>query len=81
MYAEIPLAAAANLLGCVLMLASLSRNMFRLDNLGACSFAVWTIFTTFSYGVSAVIWANNTDNKAPAWCDISKFNSARISKA
>ena len=67
-----PLVPTANLLACILVLASLSKSMFQAWNVGVCSFASWLIIGTLGVAINAIIWPDNVDNVAPAWCDLSE---------
>ena len=70
-----PLVPIANFIGCILVLISLSRGMFRNWNVGACSFAFWTLLLNLNTGVDTIVWSNNANNVAPVWCDISEYLS------
>jgi len=65
-----PLVPIANFLACILVLASVSKHMFRSWNVGACSLAIWVASQGFIIAVNSIIWSNNVDNVAPVWCDI-----------
>lgn len=67
-----PLVPIANFLACILVLSSMSKNMFQSWNIGACSFAIWVIIMALIVAVDSIIWADNVDNVAPIWCDIGK---------
>lgn len=74
-----PLVPLANLLACVLVLASMSKSMFQTWNVGVCSFAIWVLITGFTIAVDAIVWADDFENSAPVWCDIGecfKLNSS-----
>lgn len=42
-------------------------------NSGTCFFMLWTGLACLNEFVNAVVWAGNTFNPAPVWCDISKL--------
>ena len=67
-----PLVAIANFGACLLILLSMSKNMFQSWNVGACSFAVWTAIVSFYTALNSIIWSNSIANIAPVWCDISE---------
>lgn len=67
-----PLVPIANLLACLLVLASVSKNMFQSWNVGACSLAIWVAYESFITAVNSIIWADGVENVAPVWCDISQ---------
>lgn len=71
-----PLVPIANFLACILVLASMSKGMFQSWNVGACSFAIWVTTISFTTAVDSIIWADNVDNLAPVWCDISESSRA-----
>ena len=73
-----PLVPTANLLACILVLASLSKSMFQAWNVGVCSFASWLVIGTLGVAINAIIWPDNVDNVAPAWCDLSESQSALL---
>lgn len=65
-----PLVPISNFLACILVLASISKSMFRTWNVGVCSLAIWVMIVGFTVAVNAIIWADNVENAAPPWCDI-----------
>ena len=65
----------ANLTACLLVLLSMSKNMFQSWNIGACSFAIWVAVESATTAIRAIIWSNNVENMAPLWCDISECPS------
>lgn len=73
-----PLVPIANVVACILVLVSLSKNLFQSWNIGACSFAIWIMIMSISVVVNAAVWANNIDNVAPVWCDISEFSFPQL---
>ena len=73
-----PLVLIANLVACLLILLSLSKNMFQAWNVGACSFAFWTALSSLEVVVNSIIWSDNAENKAPIWCDISEYIQASL---
>ena len=46
--------------------------MFQAWNVGVCSFASWLVIGTLGVAINAIIWPDNVDNVAPAWCDLSE---------
>ncbi|TFK25488.1 STE3-domain-containing protein [Coprinopsis marcescibilis] len=40
-------------------------------NTGTVLYIFWTAISLLNYFINAVVWNNNTENWAPAWCDIS----------
>lgn len=70
-----PLVPIANFLACLLVVASVSRNMFQSWNIGVCSFAIWVVGESLIIGVNSIVWVDNVENVAPVWCDISKLMS------
>ena len=68
-----PLVPTANFVACLLMLLSLSKNMFQSWNIGACSFAVWIAVLSFKVAINSIVWSNSIENIAPVWCDISEY--------
>ena len=69
-----PLVPIANFTACLLVLLSLSKNMFQSWNVGACSLAVWVAIMSFKTGLNSIIWSNSIANIAPVWCDISEYS-------
>lgn len=69
-----PLIPIVNFLACILVLASMSKGMFQSWNVGACSFAIWVTTISFTTAVDSILWADNVENLAPVWCDISEFS-------
>lgn len=65
-----PLVPTANFLACTLVIASVSKSMFQLWNVGVCSLAIWVAILSFITAVDSVIWSNSDENLAPIWCDI-----------
>ena len=75
MDATFPLLPIVNFLAFILILLSLSRGMFRLWNVGQCSFAIWVALDALKVAINSIIWSDNVENQAPAWCDISEYPS------
>ena len=73
-----PLVPIANFTACILVLLSMSRNMFQYWNIGACSFAIWIIVQSFTIAIRTIMWSDNVENIAPVWCDIGAFSSILI---
>jgi len=65
-----PLVPIVNFFACILVLASISNNIFHSWNVGVCSFATWVVVMAFTKAVDSIIWADNVENVAPVWCDI-----------
>ena len=72
-----PLVPIANLAACLLVLLSMSKNMFQFWNIGACSFAIWIAVESFTTSINSILWYNSVENIAPVWCDISECQTAR----
>ena len=68
-----PLVPTANFLALTLTLIPVLIGVVKPRNIGAFMFAIWISAEAFLLGVNAIIWSNNVDNFAPAWCDICEF--------
>ncbi|KAF8145119.1 pheromone A receptor-domain-containing protein [Mycena galopus ATCC 62051] len=44
---------------------------FQAWNSGTCLFMIWTALSCLNAFINSVIWANNVEDVAPVWCDIS----------
>ena len=67
-----PLVPIANLVACLLVLLSMSKNLFQTWNTGACSFAIWVALQSLTVAIRGIMWSNNVKNSAPVFCDISE---------
>ncbi|KAF9238460.1 pheromone A receptor-domain-containing protein [Melanogaster broomeanus] len=67
MQAEIPV---ISLISAGLVLVPLIWYL-RARNIAAVAIGIWLSVTNIIYAVDALIWADNSDLKAPLWCDIS----------
>lgn len=67
-----PLVPIANFLACILVLASVPKSMSKSMNVGIFSLAIWVAIESLITAVNSIIWADNVENVAPIWCDISK---------
>ena len=70
-----PLVPIANFVACILVLLSMSKNMFQSWNIGACSFAIWVAIQSFTKAIRAIMGSDNVENVAPVWCDIGAISS------
>ncbi|EPQ55605.1 STE3-like pheromone receptor [Gloeophyllum trabeum ATCC 11539] len=44
---------------------------FRASNAGTCLYMLWSAVASLTGVVNSILWHGNTDDKAPAWCEIS----------
>ncbi|KAJ7759876.1 pheromone A receptor-domain-containing protein [Mycena metata] len=65
-----PLFSVFTFLGFVLVLIPLPWH-FRTWNSGTCFYIMWSALVCLNQFVNSVVWANDSINRAPAWCDIS----------
>lgn len=70
-----PLVPIANFIACILVLASVPKCMSKSMNVGVFSLAIWVAIESFITAVNSIIWADNVENVAPVWCDISKYTT------
>lgn len=69
MYSETPV---LSLISAALTLVPLIWYL-RARNIAAVVIGVWLSVTNLIYAVDALVWAENTDIKAVAWCDIGEL--------
>ena len=65
-----PLVPFANFVAFLLIMLSLSKNMFRIYNVGTCFLAFWIATKGLTTAIWTIVWSNNVNNLAPVWCDI-----------
>ncbi|KAJ7921878.1 fungal pheromone STE3G-protein-coupled receptor, partial [Mycena leptocephala] len=65
-----PLFSVFTFLGFVLVLIPLPWH-FRTWNSGTCFYIMWSALACLNQFVNSVVWANDSINRAPVWCDIS----------
>lgn len=68
-----PLLPIVNWIAFVLVLLPLTTSIRRAWNVGVISFSLWIASQCLFRGVNTIVWADNVNNIAPVWCDISKL--------
>ncbi|KAI0316831.1 pheromone A receptor-domain-containing protein [Amylostereum chailletii] len=66
-----PLFPVLNLFACLLALLPLFTSLGRSRHVGGIAFALWVAGASLIKGVNLIVWADRSDNVAPAWCEIS----------
>ncbi|KAJ7223586.1 pheromone A receptor-domain-containing protein [Mycena pura] len=56
--------------GSVLVLVPLPWHL-QAQNSGTCFYVLWSFLATLNQFINSIVWANDTVNRAPVWCDIS----------
>ena len=70
-----PLVPIANFMAFIFAVIPLSTALVRQSwNVGVCMLAIWLAITTLINVVDTIIWAGNTNDIAPVWCDIGEFS-------
>ena len=65
-----PLVPVANLTGFILALLPLLTKIRQSWNIGVYAFAIWVGVQCLVAATGAIVWSDNVENIAPAWCDI-----------
>ncbi|KAJ7223583.1 putative fungal pheromone GPCR, STE3-type [Mycena pura] len=56
--------------GSVLVLVPLPWHL-QAQNSGTCFYVLWSFLATLNQFINSIVWANDTVDRAPVWCDIS----------
>lgn len=67
-----PLVPIANFFACALSVIPLFHMVNRSWNTGVYVFALWLLLISLTNAIDTIIWSNDTNDRAPVWCDISK---------
>lgn len=59
--------------------SGMKLNTKPVSNVGCCLYIFWAGISALIQGINMTIWADNTINWAPVWCDISKSNKSVFS--
>ena len=65
-----PFIPAFSLLSSGLAVMTFATNTHLSRNVPVMCLLIWLFFNGVSRGVNTIVWANDTVNKAPTWCDI-----------
>ncbi|KAJ7210712.1 putative fungal pheromone GPCR, STE3-type [Mycena pura] len=65
-----PLFPIITFVGSVIVLVPLPWHI-QARNSGTCFYVLWSFLATFNQFINSTVWANDTVNRAPVWCDIS----------
>ena len=73
-----PLVPVANFIAFIFAVIPLSTTLVRQSwNVGVCMLGLWLAIMSLINVVNTIVWADNTNDIAPVWCDISDFTSRK----